>query len=124
MLARLSKGLAHKTGGKTALKFRFDVQVDRLENLPPAVKRCRVVWSRGAKLQMTDMKEAGGGAQGGVAAARRPARRRVRRRRAPRPRRAARAGPARRCADGPARCRPPDPDPRRPLQAWPSLGRR
>ena len=63
LLARLSKGLAHKAGGKTALKFRFDVQIDKLENLPSAVKKCRVVWSRGSKLQMTEMKDVGRGAR-------------------------------------------------------------
>jgi len=60
MLARLSKGL--KGGGKSALKFRFDVQIDKLENLPPAVKQCRVVWSRGSKLQMTAMQDVRGSA--------------------------------------------------------------
>jgi hypothetical protein len=63
MLARLSRGLAPKgAGAKSALKFRFEVQVDKLENLPSAVKRCRVVWSRGSKLQMTAMQDVRGGA--------------------------------------------------------------
>jgi hypothetical protein len=56
MFKKLSRGLAHKSGGKTPLKFRFDVQVVQLENLPSAVKNCRVVWSRGAKVQMTEFK--------------------------------------------------------------------
>jgi hypothetical protein len=41
--------------GKTVLKFRFDVRVVVLENLPLAVKQCRVVWARSAKLQLTDV---------------------------------------------------------------------
>lgn len=56
MLKKLSRGMSHKAGAKTALKFRFDVQIDKLENLPGPVKKCRVVWSRGPKLQMTDIK--------------------------------------------------------------------
>lgn len=60
MLARLSKGLAPKSG-KAALKFRFEVCVDRLESLPAAVKKCRVVWSRGTKLQMTELADVRGG---------------------------------------------------------------
>jgi hypothetical protein len=62
MLARISKGFGHKASGKSALKFRFDVQIEKLENLPSAVKKCRVVWSRGSKLQMTEMKDVRGGA--------------------------------------------------------------
>lgn len=62
MFAKLSKGLAHKGGGKTALKFRFEVAIDRLDNLPQAVKKCRVVWCRGSKIQMTEIVDAAGGA--------------------------------------------------------------
>lgn len=58
MFKKLGRGLAHKSGGKTPLKFRFDVQVVQLENLPSPIKNCRVVWSRGAKMQITDFKNA------------------------------------------------------------------
>jgi hypothetical protein len=57
MLGRISRGLGHKSSAKQALKFRFDIQIDKLDNLPGPVKKCRVVWSRAAKLQMTDMKD-------------------------------------------------------------------
>jgi hypothetical protein len=60
MLARLS-GKLGKRGKSAGLKFRFDVQVDKLENLPAAVKKCRVVWSRGSKLQMTELRDVRGG---------------------------------------------------------------
>lgn len=49
------------SAGKEALKFRFEVSVDRLDSLPAAVRRCRVVWSRGSKVQMTEVVDAGGG---------------------------------------------------------------
>ena len=45
MLARLS-GAFKGPGGKGALRYRFEVHVDKLESLPSAVKRCRVVFSR------------------------------------------------------------------------------
>lgn len=57
MLGRLSRGLGHKSGAKKGVKYRFDVFVEKLDNLPAPVKKCRVVWSRGPKLQMTDIKE-------------------------------------------------------------------
>lgn len=57
MFTKLSRGLAHKSGGKQRLKYRFDVFVDKLDNLPAPVKRCRVVWSRGPKVQMTDVQD-------------------------------------------------------------------
>jgi hypothetical protein len=62
MLGRLSRGIGHKSGGKRGCKFRFDILVDKLDNLPAPVKRCRVVWSRGAKLQMTEVKDVSKGA--------------------------------------------------------------
>jgi len=57
MLGRLSRGLGHKSGGRKGVKYRFDVVVEKLDNLPSPVKKCRVVWSRGPKLQMTDTKD-------------------------------------------------------------------
>jgi hypothetical protein len=57
MLGRLSRGLGHKSGQRRGAKYRFDVLVDKLDNLPAPVKRCRVLWSRGAKVQMTNMKD-------------------------------------------------------------------
>lgn len=55
MLSRISRGL--RTGNKQPLKYRFDVRVEKLDNLPGPVKKCRVVWSRGAKLQMTETQD-------------------------------------------------------------------
>jgi hypothetical protein len=57
MLGRISRGIGHKSGGKTRTKYRFDVVIEKLDNLPAPVKKCRVVWSRGPKLQMTDIKD-------------------------------------------------------------------
>lgn len=57
MLGKISRGLGHKSGGKQSTKYRFDVVVEKLDNLPSAIKKCRVVWSRGPKLQMTDIKD-------------------------------------------------------------------
>lgn len=63
MLGRISRGL--KSGGKQGVKYRFDVVVEKLDNLPGPVKRCRVVWSRGPKLQMTEIKDVNKGARAG-----------------------------------------------------------
>jgi hypothetical protein len=60
MFARLGK---LGKPGRAGLKFRFSVHVDKLENLPAAVKKCRVVWSRGSKLQMTELRDVRGGAR-------------------------------------------------------------
>ncbi len=57
MLGKLARGLGHKAGSKKALKYRIDVTIDKLDNLPGPVKKCRVVWSRGPKLQMTEIQE-------------------------------------------------------------------
>lgn len=71
MLGRLSRGIGH-SGGRKGIKFRFDVTIDKLDNLPAPVKKCRVTWSRGAKLQATDVKDVNKGrwrtGQGGVCA--------------------------------------------------------
>jgi hypothetical protein len=62
MFGKLTRGISHKSSSKQKLKFRFDVHVEKLDNLPAPVKKCRVVWSRGPKLQMTDIKDVKNGA--------------------------------------------------------------
>lgn len=57
MLGRISRGIGHKSGGKKGTKYRFDIVIEKLDNLPGPIKKCRVVWSRGAKLQMTSIKD-------------------------------------------------------------------
>lgn len=54
---KIARGLGHKTSGKQRLKYRLDVFVEKLDNLPKPLKKCRVVWSRGPKVQMTDIKD-------------------------------------------------------------------
>lgn len=46
--------------GGHGLKYKIDLQVINLENLPTSIKKCRVVWARSAKLQMTDVKDVRG----------------------------------------------------------------
>lgn len=65
MLGRISRGLGHKTG-KKGVKYRFDVVVEKLDNLPSPVKKCRVVWSRGPKLQMTEIRDVNKGKLAGT----------------------------------------------------------
>lgn len=52
------KSLARKsTGSARPCKYKFDVDVLQLDNIPAAVKKCRIVWSRKAKVQMTETVE-------------------------------------------------------------------
>jgi hypothetical protein len=62
MLRRVSRGLGHTA--KQAQKVHLKVEVEKLDNLPAAVKKCRVVWSRGPKVQMTNTKDVSKGEQG------------------------------------------------------------
>lgn len=55
MLKKLSRKIERRREGSVPIKFRFDVECRDLTGLPPAVKQCRVVWSRGPKVQMTNL---------------------------------------------------------------------
>ncbi|KAL6755265.1 N-terminal C2 in EEIG1 and EHBP1 proteins-domain-containing protein [Haematococcus lacustris] len=56
MFRKLGKALGG--GGKSqTIKVRFDLQVVQVDRLPTAVRKCRVVWARNAKVQMTAVKE-------------------------------------------------------------------
>ncbi|GFR47585.1 hypothetical protein Agub_g9317 [Astrephomene gubernaculifera] len=46
--------------GSHGLKYRIDVQVTQLENLPTTIRKCRVVWARSAKIQVTEAKDVRG----------------------------------------------------------------
>ncbi|GIL59066.1 hypothetical protein Vafri_14027 [Volvox africanus] len=46
--------------GGHGVKYKIDLQVVQLENLPTSIRKCRVVWARSAKLQMTDIKDTRG----------------------------------------------------------------
>ncbi|GIL91294.1 hypothetical protein Vretimale_9986 [Volvox reticuliferus] len=46
--------------GGHGVKYKIDLQVVQLENLPTSIRKCRVVWARSAKLQMTDIKDVRG----------------------------------------------------------------
>ena len=62
MFKKLKGGLGIGGGkNKNNVKYKFDVLVVQLEGVPTAVKKCRVVWSRSAKVQMTEIKEARNG---------------------------------------------------------------
>lgn len=63
MFKKLGKALGGK-GGKGAVKVRFDVQVVEVQNLPSAAKKCRVVFSRNAKVQVTKAKDVRNGRSG------------------------------------------------------------
>lgn len=58
MFKKIHRQLERKREGRVPLKFRFDVQIVQVSNLPPAVNECRVVWSRGPKIQMTRVEPA------------------------------------------------------------------
>ena len=65
-----SFGRAGSKNSKGQLKCRFELKVDQLENVPAAVGKCRVMWTRNAKIQYTSVKpvrtgeDKGGGTPG------------------------------------------------------------
>lgn len=61
MFKKIHRQLERKREGRVPLKFRFDVQIVQITNLPPAVNKCRVVWARGPKVQMTRVETAAKG---------------------------------------------------------------
>jgi len=64
-LGKMFKKLGRALGGGgkgSSLRVKFDLEVVQVDNLPQAVRKCRVVWSRSAKVQMTNIKDVRGGA--------------------------------------------------------------
>lgn len=81
MFGKITKGISRAAGGRKGFKYRITIQgecpalvtartcstsninhfalvvVEKLDNLPAPVKKCRVVWSRGPKVQMTETKD-------------------------------------------------------------------
>ncbi len=57
MFKKLKGALGGGGSAKGGVKVKFDLQVVHCERLPSAVKKCRVVWSRSAKVQMTAVKD-------------------------------------------------------------------
>lgn len=57
MFGKFTANLKRKGRGSHGSKFRLEVQVVQVKGLPSAVKKCRLVWSRSAKVQMTDVKD-------------------------------------------------------------------
>jgi hypothetical protein len=57
MLGKLKRAINQKANKQKPLKYRFDISVEKLDNLPGPVKKCRVVWSRGPKVQMTSIQD-------------------------------------------------------------------
>ena len=57
MFGKFTAGLKRAGKGAHGAKYKLDVQVVQVKGLPGAVKKCRVVWSRAAKVQMTEVKE-------------------------------------------------------------------
>ena len=54
MLKKFSRSFERKRDGKTAVKFRFDVEVQKVTGVFAAPTALRVLWTRGSKLQMTE----------------------------------------------------------------------
>lgn len=57
MFKKISRGINHASAGKKGSKYKIGILVEKLDNLPAAVKKCRVVWSRGPKVQMTEVRD-------------------------------------------------------------------
>lgn len=62
MFKKLQRQIERKRDGKVPLKFRFDVRVVGVAGMPVTVDKCRVVWARGPKVQMTQVRGAKDGA--------------------------------------------------------------
>lgn len=60
MFKKLGRALGG-AGKGGSLRVKFDLEVVQVDNLPQAVRKCRVVWSRSAKVQMTSIKDVRGG---------------------------------------------------------------
>lgn len=64
MFGKFAASLSRVGKSKQTLKYKFEVQVLALENLPGPVKKCQIIWSRAAKTQMTSIKDAARGEHG------------------------------------------------------------
>ncbi len=63
------KGLGTSSkAGSSGQRVKLDLQVVQVERLPQSVRKCRVMWSRNAKVQMTALKDVrnGGSSSGQV----------------------------------------------------------
>ena len=60
MFGKFAANIKRAGKGSHGSKYKIDVQITQLENLPAYVKKVRVVWSRSAKVQMTDFKDTRG----------------------------------------------------------------
>lgn len=55
MFKKLQRQIDRKKAGSQAIKYRFDLHLDSLNGLPKTVTQCRMVWARGAKVQLTKL---------------------------------------------------------------------
>jgi len=53
MLKKFSRSIERKRDGKAAVKFRFDVEVQKITGEFSNNSVLRVIWTRGSKVQMT-----------------------------------------------------------------------
>lgn len=53
MFKKLQRQIDRKKAGSQSLKYRFDLQLGTLEGLPAGCTQCRVLWARGAKVQLS-----------------------------------------------------------------------
>ncbi|GMH35754.1 hypothetical protein BSKO_03622 [Bryopsis sp. KO-2023] len=62
MFKKIQRNIERKRDGKVPIKFRFEITIHELTGIPPKVDLCRVVWARGAKIQMTNAAQVHDGA--------------------------------------------------------------
>ena len=55
MFRKLQRQLDRRAAGRASSKFSFDVSVTSLDGIPPHLKLCQIVWTRGAKEQRTEV---------------------------------------------------------------------
>lgn len=56
MIGKLQRKINRAQKGKVSIKVKFDLIIHKVVHIPSTVDSCRVVWQRGAKIQLTDDK--------------------------------------------------------------------
>eukprot|EP00201_Polytomella_parva_P018164 CAMPEP_0175071218 /NCGR_PEP_ID=MMETSP0052_2-20121109/19130_1 /TAXON_ID=51329 ORGANISM="Polytomella parva, Strain SAG 63-3" /NCGR_SAMPLE_ID=MMETSP0052_2 /ASSEMBLY_ACC=CAM_ASM_000194 /LENGTH=1671 /DNA_ID=CAMNT_0016338383 /DNA_START=135 /DNA_END=5147 /DNA_ORIENTATION=- len=57
MFGKFASGLKRAGKSSGGFKYKYDVEILSVENLPTSARKCRVVWARSSKVAMTDVKD-------------------------------------------------------------------
>mmetsp|Transcript_3202 Transcript_3202/g.5285 ORF Transcript_3202/g.5285 Transcript_3202/m.5285 type:complete len:482 (-) Transcript_3202:154-1599(-) len=56
MFGKFAHGIQRAGRGSHGSKYRVEVEVISLDNVPDSISKCRLVWSRGVKISITDVR--------------------------------------------------------------------